>query len=100
MVNAEGTEMLGRNHSGPNSGREPAAWVRTEILECELWNAIAEEFSKPDDELLDCDDEPDPPTPEDDLDDEAEMRGSLLRQLADLRPELAELFSEPSCPDE
>lgn len=69
--------------------------MRTDILECELWNAIAEEFSKPGDELLDYDDEVEPPTPEEDLDDKSELRGSLFRQLADFRPEVADLLSEP-----
>ena len=41
----------------PNDGREPAAWVRTEILECEIWNAIAEDFSRAFDESADYDDE-------------------------------------------
>jgi hypothetical protein len=57
----------------------PAAWVRTEDLECELWNAIAEDFSQPLDEVTDYDDDEDLVLLGDEFEDEEELRGSLLR---------------------
>lgn len=95
MDDAEDREEVGRNRSGPPDGRRPAAWVRTEELECELWNAIAEDFSRPLDEVADCDGEEDCLPVEDEFADEEELRDSLFRQLADLRPELGDLLSEP-----
>jgi hypothetical protein len=95
MDSEEEREEAGRNHSGPPSGKGPAAWVRTEDLECNLWNAIAEDFSRPFDEEADCDGDEDPVLPGDDFEDEEELRGSLFRQLADLRPELGALLSGP-----
>jgi hypothetical protein len=67
--------------------------VRTEILECELWNAIAEDFSRPLDEVTDYDDEEDSLLLEDEFADEEELRSNLFRQLADLRPALGALLS-------
>lgn len=83
---------------GTPIGLGPAAWVRTEDLECELWNAIAEEFSRPPDEVTDCDDEEDPLTLDEEYEDEEELRGSMVRQLADLRRDLADLLSAPKPP--
>lgn len=95
MDDAEEREEEGRNHSGPSDQRVPAAWVRTEELECELWNSIAEDFSRPLDEVPDCDGDEDPLPVEDEYADEEELRNSVFRQLSDLRPELGELLSEP-----
>jgi hypothetical protein len=95
MDNGEQREEADRNHSGPHKGKGPAAWVRTEDLECELWNAIADDFSRPFDEEADYDGAEDPVLLGDDFEDEEEMRGSLFRQLADLRPELGALLSGP-----
>ncbi len=100
MDDAEEREEAGRNHSGPSDNRVPAAWVRTEELECELWNAIAEDFSPQLDEAADCDGEEDPLPVEDEFADEEELRNSLFRQLSDLRPELGELLSGPRPPAE
>jgi hypothetical protein len=99
MDDAEEREEGGRNHSGPPDERGPASWVRTEILECEIWNAIAEDFSRPFSEVPDYDDEEDPVPLGDEFADEDELRGSLFRQLSDLRPELGALLSGP-CPSE
>ncbi len=93
MDDAEEREEAGRNHSDPSDERVPAAWVRTEDLECELWNAIAEDFSQPFSEVQDYDGEEDPVLLGDEFEDEEELRGSLFRQLSDLRPELGELLS-------
>jgi len=99
MDDGEETEGAGRNHAGPPNGKGPAAWVPTEVLECELWNAITEDFSEPLDENAEYDGDDDPVVLgdefEDDFEDEEELRGSLFRQLADLRPELGALLSEP-----
>ena len=72
MDDAEEREEAGRNRCGPHDGRGPAAWVRTEDLECELWNAIAEDFSQPLDEAADYDDDEDPVLLEDEFEDEGE----------------------------
>jgi len=98
MDNAEVSEETGRNYASPPDEIGPAAWVRTEDLECEPWNAIAEEFSRPTDEVTDCDDEEDPLTLDEEYEDEEELRCSLFRQLADLRPDLADLLSAPKPP--
>lgn len=98
MDDAEEREEAGRNRSGPPDGRGPAAWVRTEVLECEVWNAIAEDFSRPFDEAADYDDDADPLPLEDEFADEEELRDSLFRQLADLRPELGALLSRQQFP--
>jgi hypothetical protein len=95
MDDGEEREEAGRNHPGPPNGKGPARWVRTEDLECELWNAIAEDFSRPLDEDADYDGDDDPAILGDEFEDEEELRGSLFRQLADLRPELGALLSEP-----
>lgn len=95
MDNGEERDEAGRNHSGPPKGKGPAAWVRTEDLECDLWNAIAEDFSRPLDEEADYEGDEDPVLLGDDFEDEEELRGSLFRQLADLRPELGALLSGP-----
>jgi hypothetical protein len=95
MDDGEEREEAGRDHSGPPNGKGPAAWVRTEDLECELWNAIAEDCSGPLDEDADYDGDDDPVILEDEFEEEEELRGSLFRQLADLRPELGALLSEP-----
>jgi hypothetical protein len=60
-----------------------------------LWNAIAEDCSQPFDEDADYDGDDDPIILENEFEDEEELRGSLFRQLADLRPELGALLSEP-----
>ncbi len=52
-------------------------------------------FSQPLDEVADYDDEEDPLPVEDEYADQEELRDSLFRQLADLRPEVGELLSEP-----
>lgn len=95
MDDGEEREEAGRNHSGPPNGKGPAAWVRTEVLECELWNAIAEDCSQPLDKDADYDGDDDPIMLEDDFEDEEELRGSLFRLLADLRPQLGALLSGP-----
>jgi len=95
MGHLEVREEAGRSHSGPSVERSPAAWVRTEELEIELWNAIAEDFSQTLESVseYDCDDEPS--SLEDEFSDEHELRGIVFRQLADLRPELGDRFSRP-----
>ena len=93
MVDPEMEEGPGRKDSGPKDGRAPASWVKTEILECELWNAIAEDFAPPLDEGVEYDDEDEFLDPEEEFADEDEMRNSVFRQLADLRPNLADLLS-------
>ena len=98
MDDAEEREEADRNRSGPPDGRGPAAWVRTEVLECEIWNAIAEDFSRPLDEAADYDDDEDPVLLEDEFEDEEELRDSLFRQLADFRPELGALLSRQQLP--
>jgi hypothetical protein len=98
MDDAEEREEAGRNHPDPSDQRVPAAWVRTEELECELWNAIAEDFSQPLDEIADCDGDEDPTVLGDEFADEEELRDSLFRQLAELRPELGALLSQPQFP--
>lgn len=95
MDDGEERDEAARNHFGAPNGKEPAAWVHTECLECELWNAIAEDCSQPFDEDADYDGDDDPVILEDEFEDEEELRGSLFRQLADLRPELGSLLSEP-----
>lgn len=100
MDDGEEREEAGRNHSGPPNGRGPARWVRTEDLECELWNAIAEDFSQPSDEDAEYDGDEDPALLGDDFEDEEELRSSLFRQLADLRPELGALLSRAQDPAE
>lgn len=95
MDDGEEREEAGRNRSGPPNGRGPAAWVHTQILECELWNAIAEDCSEPLDENADYDGDDDPVILVDEFEDEDELRSSLFTQLADLRPELGALLSEP-----
>lgn len=95
MDNEDDREEAGRNHSGPPNGGSPAHWVHTQILECELWNAIAEDCSQSFDDDADYDGDDDPATLEDEYEDEEELRGSLFRQLADLRPELGALLSKP-----
>ena len=100
MDDGEEREEAARNYSGPPNGKGPAAWVRTEDLECELWNAIAEDCSRPLDEDADYDGDDEPVILGDDFEDEEELRGSLFRQLADLRPELGALLSEPQLPAE
>lgn len=95
MDNGDEREEAGRNHSGPPNGKGLSAWVRTEDLECDLWNAIAEDFSRPLDEEADYDGDEDPALLGDEFEDEEELRGSLFRQLADLRPALGELLSGP-----
>jgi hypothetical protein len=95
MDDAEEREEEGQNRSGPPDGRRPAAWVSTEVLECEIWNAIAEDFSQPFDSAAEYDDDEDPLPLEDEFADEVELRNSLFRQLSDLRPELGELLSGP-----
>lgn len=95
MDDGEEREEAGRNHPGPPNGEGPAHWVHTKILECELWNAIAEDCLQSFDEDADYDGDDDPVTLEDEYEDEEELRGSLFRQLADLRPELGALLSEP-----
>lgn len=96
----EEREEAGRNHSRPPKGKGPADWVRTEVLECELWNAIAEDLSRLLDEEADYDGDDDSVLLGDDFEDEDELRGSLFRQLADLRSELGYLLSEPQDPAE
>jgi len=93
MDDAEERKVASRNCSGSPDEKEPAAWVRTEDLECELWNAIAEDFSQPLDEVTDYDDDENPLPPEDEFVDEEELRGIVFRQLADLRPALGALLS-------
>jgi hypothetical protein len=95
MDDGEEREEAGRDHSGPPDETGPARWVHTQILECELWNAIAEDCSQPFDEDADYDGDDDPIILENEFEDEEELRGSLFRQLADLRPELGALLSEP-----
>lgn len=95
MGHLEGSEEAGRSHSGPSVERGPAAWVRTEELEIELWNAIADDCSQTLDSAADCDCDDEPLSPEDDLSDEDELRGIVFRQLAILRPELGDRFSRP-----
>lgn len=96
MDNPEEREEVGRIDSGDE--RVPATWVRTEDLECELWNAIAEDFSQPFCEVPDHDGEEDSLLFGSDFADEEELRGSVFRQLADLRPGLGELLSGPRPP--
>ncbi len=98
MDNTEVNEKMSRSHSGPSHERGPAAWVRTVDLECELWNAIAEDFSQPLNAVTDYDDDGDSLTLGEAYADEAELRDSLFRQLADLRPELGGLLSGPQSP--
>jgi hypothetical protein len=98
MDDAEEREEAGRNRSGPHDGRGPAAWVSTEVLECEIWNAIAEDFSQPLDADAEYDDDENPLPLEDEFEDEEELRDSLFRQLADLRPELGALLSRQRFP--
>lgn len=95
MDDGEDREEAARNHSGPLNERGPARWVHTQILECELWNAIAEDCSGPLDEDADYDGDDDPGILVDEFEDEEELRGSLFRQLAHLRPELGALLSGP-----
>jgi hypothetical protein len=95
MDDGEEKEKAARNQSGPPNEIGPATWVSTEVLECELWNAIAEDFSEPLDEDAEYDGDDDPVVLGDELEDKEELRGSLFRQLADLRPELGALLSEP-----
>jgi hypothetical protein len=100
MDDAEMREEAGWNRSGSHVERGPAAWVCTEVLECELWNAIAEDFSQSLDIVADYDDDGESLTVDEVYVDEAEMRDSLFRQLADLRPELGDLLSGPQLPEE
>ena len=95
MDDAEERKEAARSSSGPSGQRGLAAWVRTEDLECELWNAIAEDFSQPFDEAADYDDDEGSLSLEEEFADEGELRDSVFRLLADLRPGLGDLLSEP-----
>ncbi len=77
----------------------PADWVSTDNLECEVWNAIADDCATTCDEVDvgSYDEIGEPSSVEDEFADEAEERGCLFRQLTRLRPHLAELLGEGSC---
>jgi len=81
-------------HSVPSPELGPADWVSTDLLNYELWNAIAEEYSGSCEDDSDYDDTDEFLEP--DLMDEAEERNCTFRLLADMRPQLAELLSKAS----
>jgi hypothetical protein len=74
---------------------DPAAWITTEQLDAELWNAIMEDSSGSCDEESDCSEIGDDLAEDEDYEDEADERRSMLRLLATLRPRLAELLGGP-----
>lgn len=82
-----------RPESSRAAEREPADWVNAELLDVELWNAIAEDFSGSSDdaEYEDIDDILDP---EEEFADEDEQRRCTFRLLAEIRLQLAELLQK------
>lgn len=88
------------NNDNPDPGQvstyDPPSWITTDDLEAELFNAIVDDtFSIPgieDDAYAEIDDHF---GDDDDFEDEAEERRSILRLLGLLRPQLADLLGGP-----
>jgi hypothetical protein len=95
-----GEDGAGRTGQPQCADHEPAAWISTEQLEDELFNAIQEDYSGScDDEAFDDSDDM---FEVDDLDDEDEdeQRRGTLRLLSIMRPKLAELLGGPPVKEE
>jgi hypothetical protein len=94
MEDAADNGETSRSHPGRSERQSPAPWVSTDDLECELWNAIAEDCSGTfdEDEVGFTEEIEERFSMEDEVSDEAEERGLLFRQLSLIRPQLAELL--------
>lgn len=75
---------------------DPPNWITTQQLEAELWNAIAEDSTTNFDEDSDFEEIDECLGDDEEYEDEANERRSILRLLATMRQQLAELLGGPA----
>ena len=93
-------ELIDKTHCSEVPRYDPPAWISTDQLETELWNAIMEDTPGCTDEDIDNYDDgfEDSLDEDDDDDDEEEQRRSAFTLLVEMRPLLGDLLGGPPIP--